>query len=161
MRIVSVLGAPLIFLSACNRPEPPLPLFAVLPNAPELQEGARVTYRGILIGTVDRISFSDTAVLVALHVTRPDAPIRIRDQVRIASLGLLGDKVLAIIPGPPDAPRVAAADTLSPAPPDSLAEAHAAKADSVMASALRRFGASPAARDSTGARRGVATSPSP
>jgi ABC-type transporter Mla subunit MlaD len=133
----------------------------VLPDAPGLKEGAGVTYRGIQIGSVDGISFSDTSVIVAFHVTRRDAPIGIRDQVRLASLGLLGDKILDIRAGPPSAPRVAAGDTLSAAPLDSLVAVRAAAADTLMASVLQQLGVSSGARDSIRSRRDVPKDSSP
>jgi L-aminopeptidase/D-esterase-like protein len=98
---------------------------------------------------------------VAFHVTRPDAPLGIHDQVRVASLGLLGDKILDISAGPASAPRVAAGDTLSAAPLDSLAAVRAAAADTLMASVLQQLGVSSGARDSIRSRRDVLKDSSP
>jgi ABC-type transporter Mla subunit MlaD len=148
MRFASLLGTILLGLAACARADEALTVLAVLPNAPGLNEGASVTYRGVEVGTVEHISFSDTAVQIQLHLTRSDVPLRVGDQVRIASLGLLGDKIVDIVPGPVSARALTHTDTLGAAPADSLAAARADLAEEIVNSFLKRMNDAPNRLDS-------------
>jgi ABC-type transporter Mla subunit MlaD len=76
---------------------------AVLPNGGGLREGSAVAYRGVLVGIVERIWFEDEGVRMTLGLTRA-VPIRSADTLRVHTLGLLGDRVADIRPGPVSAP---------------------------------------------------------
>ena len=136
MRRLSALALILI-CSACDAAGDSAVVVAMLPSAPGLKEGATVTYRGIEVGKVERIRFADTAVQVEFRLTRSDVPLRTRDQVHIASLGLLGDKAMDILPGPVTAPLLQPSDTLAAAPADSLNAVRAAVGDEIVSSFLR------------------------
>lgn len=148
MRSASLLGTILLALAACARSDDALKVVAVLPNAAGLKEGASVTYRGVEVGTVENISFSDTAVQIKLHFTRSDVPLRVGDQVRIATLGLLGDKIVDIVPGPVSARALSHADTLGAAPADSLAAARGDVAEEIVDLFLERLNSAPKQLDS-------------
>jgi phospholipid/cholesterol/gamma-HCH transport system substrate-binding protein len=74
-----------------------------LSHAEGLREGARVTYRGVEVGTVKRLTFESTGIGAELHLHR-EVPIRMADSVALRTMGLLGDRVLDIAPGPSTAP---------------------------------------------------------
>jgi len=87
-------------------------IVVVLPRADGLREGASVTYSGLLVGRVERLRVVDGRVVANIELQRDDAELRLADTIRLRTLGLLGDKVLDITPGPRTAPRVRATDTL-------------------------------------------------
>jgi ABC-type transporter Mla subunit MlaD len=76
---------------------------AVLPDGGGLREGSAVAYRGVLVGTVERMWFDDEGVRMTLGLTQP-VPVRRGDTLRVHTLGLLGDRVADIRPGPASAP---------------------------------------------------------
>src|SRR5687767_9703146 len=84
---------------------------AVLPNGGGLREGSAVAYRGVLVGTVERIWFEDEGVRMTLGLTRA-VPIRSADTLRVHTLGLLGDRVADIRPGSASAPLLPSAALL-------------------------------------------------
>ena len=89
----------------------------ILPEAPGLREGSAVEYLGVLVGEVTRITFlRDTVgsprVALDLRLSRDSVPLRARDSVRIRNLGLLGDQVLSIVPGPSNVAILGSGDTL-------------------------------------------------
>ena len=79
---------------------------ATLPNGGGLREGSPVVYRGVIVGTVERLWFEGEGVRLTLGLTRP-APIRTTDTLRVHTLGLLGERVADIRPGPASAPLLA------------------------------------------------------
>jgi ABC-type transporter Mla subunit MlaD len=87
--------------------------------APGLKAGAKVQYRGIEVGTVKAIYFTDDGVQIDLSITRQDAPIRAQDTVRIVPTGAFGDQLVAITPGSQDAPLIRREGSLPTAAPDS------------------------------------------
>src|SRR5918992_6241689 len=100
---------------------------AVLPNGGGLREGSAVAYRGVLIGFVERLWFDPEGVRLTLGLTQP-VPVRSGDTLRVHTLGLLGDRVADIRPGPPSAPLLAAGallrgpEPMSPVTTDELRE---------------------------------------
>lgn len=98
-------------------------LVVFLPNANGLRQGGSVTLAGQLVGTVKEIEFLpvDYDTLRNLRVVaRIDESLReqIRrdSEVRLRTMGLLGDKVLDISPGTPQYPVLQPGDTLRVAP---------------------------------------------
>ena len=75
----------------------------ILPYAEGVREGTRVTYRGVEVGSVKRLAFDTSGITVDLHLHQA-VPIRIGDSIAQRTMGLLGDRVLDIVPGPPTAP---------------------------------------------------------
>jgi phospholipid/cholesterol/gamma-HCH transport system substrate-binding protein len=94
-------------------------LIAFLPSAPGLRQGGSVTLAGQLVGTVKRIDFLpvdfDTTrnLKVVMRVDRTlREQIRRDSEVRLRTMGLLGDKVLDISPGTPRYPPLQPGDTV-------------------------------------------------
>jgi phospholipid/cholesterol/gamma-HCH transport system substrate-binding protein len=75
----------------------------MLPYAEGVREGTRVTYRGVDVGSVKRLAFDTSGVAVDLNLHQP-VPLRTSDSIAQRTMGLLGDRVLDIVPGPPSAP---------------------------------------------------------
>ena len=84
-----------------------------LPRADGIREGASVTYLGLRVGEVERLVIDDRRIVLHLFIQRPDVELRRGDSIRIATLGLLGDRVLELVPGPASAPLLAPGDTLT------------------------------------------------
>jgi len=94
-------------------------LIAYLPAAPGLRQGGSVTLAGQLVGTVKEIKFLpvdfDTTrnLRVLMRVDRTlREQIRRNSEVRLRTMGLLGDKVLDISPGTPRYPVLQNGDTI-------------------------------------------------
>jgi ABC-type transporter Mla subunit MlaD len=71
----------------------------LLASAPGLREGGPVTYRGLDVGRIRTITLTNTGVLVTFGLERTDLVLRAADSARLATQGLLGDKVVDILPG--------------------------------------------------------------
>jgi ABC-type transporter Mla subunit MlaD len=112
-------------------------IYADLPRANGVREGATVRYRGIDIGVVEHIAFVDTVVRLTIKLTRRDAPLRSGDRVRTAQDGVFGDRALHVVPGPAGAPLLRPGVTLGAAPLDSLEEIRNALIQATVAAGLR------------------------
>lgn len=108
-----------LLMPGCSRPREII-VHALVRKAPGLKPGARVEYRGIDIGVVRSVGFTDAGVKLDLAIERRDAPIRSRDQVWITSEGTFETQVVDIIPGDSTAPLVARGASLTAAPADSM-----------------------------------------
>ena len=117
---IAILGAAFYTLGrAANLFSSRYELIAYLPAANGLRQGGSVTLAGQLVGTVKRIEFLpvdfDTTRNLRV-VARVDRSVRdqIRQdsEVRLRTMGLLGDKVLDISPGTPRFAVLEAGDTL-------------------------------------------------
>lgn len=109
-------------LAGCSRPRDIL-VHALVKAAPGLKPGARVQYRGIDVGSVKTVGFTDAGVRIDLLIERRDAPLRRLDQVRVTSLGTFAEQVVEIVPGDSTAPLIAKGASLKAAPSDTLATA--------------------------------------
>jgi phospholipid/cholesterol/gamma-HCH transport system substrate-binding protein len=94
-------------------------LIAFLPSANGLREGGSVTLAGQMVGTVKEIDFLpvdyDTTrnLRVVMRIDRSlSDQIRLNSEVRLRTMGLLGDKVLDISPGTPRYPVLKPGDTV-------------------------------------------------
>jgi phospholipid/cholesterol/gamma-HCH transport system substrate-binding protein len=87
-------------------------IIVVLPSADGVREGAAVSYLGLSIGVVDHLELHDGRAVVEVRLQRQDVDLRTGDVVRLKTLGILGDRQLEIVPGPPSAPPMRAGDTL-------------------------------------------------
>ena len=113
-------------------------LVSFLPSASGLVQGGQVTVAGQLAGVIDEIEFlpvdADTTrnlrIVVALDKALSNQ-IRRDSRAKIKTLGLLGDKVLDIVPGTPAHPPLQEGDTLLVAPAVDY-EALLAQASDVM-----------------------------
>ena len=99
-------------------------LTTLMPSASGLIEGAGVRLAGQDVGKVEAIEFVPIAQRRdPEHVLRLNLAIdlRVRDlirqdsEARIRTLGLLGDKIIDVTPGTPDAPILEDGDTLQSA----------------------------------------------
>jgi len=105
------LGAALVFATRSQRGYRQ-PLIAILPRADGVREGTLVTYLGLQVGQVRRLRIHDGRVVAELRVRGAESPLRRGDSLRLRTLGLLGDKVLDVVPGQPGGPPLRDGDTL-------------------------------------------------
>src|SRR4249920_3223684 len=72
-----------------------------------LDDKAAVRIAGVRVGRVDGISLSGTEALVTVRL---DQPVRLTEgtTASISSVSLLGEKYVELIPGPENAPELAA-----------------------------------------------------
>jgi phospholipid/cholesterol/gamma-HCH transport system substrate-binding protein len=117
---IAILGAAFYTLGrAANLFSSRYELIAYLPTAPGLRVGGSVTLAGQLVGTVKKIDFlpadfdtSRNLRVVAKIDKAVRDQIRHDSEVRLRTMGLLGDKVLDISPGTPRFAVLEAGDTL-------------------------------------------------
>ena len=88
-------------------------------QAPGLKRAARVQYRGVDVGLVKEVYFTPGGVRIDLLIERGDVPIRVKDTVRITSVGAFGEQVVDIQPGVQTAPLIAEGATLPRVQPES------------------------------------------
>ena len=88
-------------------------------QAPGLKKAARVQYRGVDVGLVKEVYFTPGGVRIDLLIERGDVPIRVRDTVRITSVGAFGEQVVDIQPGAQTAALIAPEGTLPKVQPES------------------------------------------
>jgi ABC-type transporter Mla subunit MlaD len=96
-------------------------VYADVPAAGSLKEGAPVKFRGIDIGLVRKLTLLRSGVRLELLIQRPDAPLQINDRVAVRPTGTFADEVVEIVPGPASARPLRDRDSLQSVPPDSLA----------------------------------------
>ncbi|HET6255681.1 MAG TPA: MlaD family protein [Puia sp.] len=84
-----------------------------------LKTGSNVLVGGIEVGTVDDIALiTDTTVAVSMVIQKGVEKFIKKDaKASIGSEGLMGDKVIILIPGTPDTQAVRNGDTLASLPP--------------------------------------------
>ena len=88
----------------------------VFPSASGLREGALVSYLGVAVGEVGPIDLSSGRVVARIRIRRRDVSLRAGDDVRLRTMGLLGDATVEIMPGLRDAALLEPGDTLFGAP---------------------------------------------
>lgn len=130
-RLVLLSIASLVAAAGACRGRHDRVVFTDLAAAPGIREGAPVVFRGVEVGTVERLTLAHSAVRLALRIRRPDAPLRAGDRVAVHTVGLFGDRAIEIVPGPGDAAPLADGATLATVPPDTLAPAREAAATAV------------------------------
>jgi ABC-type transporter Mla subunit MlaD len=102
--------------------------YAELREAPDLRVGAAVRYRGMPVGLVDDIAFTDTSVRLTIRLRRDDVPIRQGAGVRLRPSGILDDQELELVPSAtPSAPVLRPGSMLGRAEPDSALIAEQAR----------------------------------
>jgi phospholipid/cholesterol/gamma-HCH transport system substrate-binding protein len=104
---------------------------AVFPTVAGLDDKAAVRMAGVRIGRVDGIGLAadGRSAQLRLLIEQP-VPLTQGASARIANLGLLGDKYVEIVPGPPGAPRLPDNAVLRGTSPVTFDEAMA-KLDSI------------------------------
>jgi phospholipid/cholesterol/gamma-HCH transport system substrate-binding protein len=78
-------------------------LDAVFPSVAGLDDKASVRVAGVRVGRVDGVGLEGTQARITLALEKP-LPLTQGTTARIANLGLLGEKYVELIPGPPSAP---------------------------------------------------------
>lgn len=94
-------------------------IYGKFKNAGGLMTGNNIRFGGVNIGTVEEIRvLTDTVVRIEMRIqTKMREFIKTDAVATIGSDGLMGDKVLVIAPGSPDAPQIAAGGELKTAEP--------------------------------------------
>jgi phospholipid/cholesterol/gamma-HCH transport system substrate-binding protein len=83
---------------------------AVFKSVAGLDDKASVRVAGVRVGRIDGVGLDGTQARITLALDKP-LGLTVGTRARIASLGMLGEKYVELIPGPPDAP---------PLPPNSV-----------------------------------------
>ena len=97
-------------------------LHALFASVAGLDDKASVRIAGVRVGQVDGVGLQGTQARISLSFDKP-VPLTVGTTARIANLGLLGEKYVEIIPGPPNAPPLPEGATLVGSTPPSLDEA--------------------------------------
>ncbi|HEY4595170.1 MAG TPA: MlaD family protein, partial [Thermoanaerobaculia bacterium] len=103
-------------------------LNAVFDSIAGLDDKASVRIAGVRVGQVAGVGLQGTKARVGLSLDKP-IPLTVGTTARIASLGLLGEKYVEIIPGPPGAPPLPPNSVLIGTTPPSIDDAMAKLTD--------------------------------
>jgi phospholipid/cholesterol/gamma-HCH transport system substrate-binding protein len=99
-------------------------LRAVFQSVAGLDDKASVRIAGVRVGHVDGLGLQGTQARVNIRMERP-VPLTVGTTARIANLGLLGEKYVELVPGPPNAPPLPDDALLAGTTPPSLDDAMA------------------------------------
>lgn len=103
-------------------------LHAIFDSIAGLDDKASVRIAGVRVGEVNGVGLQGTKARVTLVLDKP-IPLTVGTTARIANLGLLGEKYVEIIPGPPNAPPLPPGTTLIGSTPPSIDDAMAKLSD--------------------------------
>src|SRR4030095_2033233 len=78
-------------------------LDAVFPSVAARAATATVRVAGVRVGHGDGVGLQDTRARITLAMEKP-LPLTVGTTARIASLGMLGEKYVELVPAPPGAP---------------------------------------------------------
>jgi phospholipid/cholesterol/gamma-HCH transport system substrate-binding protein len=125
--IAIALGVVLLFGSQRRYFQPRVTLHAIFDDVGGLRDGAPVWLSGVSVGSVTRMAFIGGAkgapirVQVDVQIARRDLErVRSDSVARIGSQGLLGDKIVTISAGSPEAPAAQPGDVLETESPVDL-----------------------------------------
>ena len=84
-----------------------------------LRQGANVRFTGIDVGAVSKLTIlSDSSVLVEMAIDRKVTPfIKKNSTATIGSQGLMGARIILLLPGSPDQPSIEQGDQIPSIPP--------------------------------------------
>lgn len=99
-------------------------LHAIFDSVAGLDNKASVRIAGVRVGEVNGVGLQGTRARISLVLDKP-IPLTVGTTARIANLGLLGEKYVEIIPGPPNAPPLPEGATLAGTTPPSIDDAMA------------------------------------
>ena len=99
-------------------------LDAVFPSVAGLDDKASVRVAGVRVGRVDGVGLQGTRARITLALEKP-LPLTQGTTARIANLGLLGEKYVELVPGPPTAPPLPANAVLVGVTPPTFDDAMA------------------------------------
>lgn len=78
----------------------------VMPNAANVLEGSRVEVDGSPVGSVTGLEARDNQALVTVSVDGDHAPLHSGSKAQVEWRGLLGERVIRLIPGPESNPEI-------------------------------------------------------
>ncbi|MBQ0923531.1 MlaD family protein [Saccharopolyspora endophytica] len=78
----------------------------VMPNAANVLDGSRVEVDGTQVGTVTGLEARDNKALVTVSVDGDTAPLHAGSKAQVEWRGLLGERVIRLIPGPQGNPEI-------------------------------------------------------
>ena len=78
----------------------------VMPNAANLLDGSRVEIDGKPVGAVTKLETRDSQALVTVSVDDTHAPLRTGSTAQVQWRGLLGERVVELMPGPATNPQL-------------------------------------------------------
>ncbi|WP_406691932.1 MlaD family protein [Saccharopolyspora sp. ID03-671] len=78
----------------------------VMPNAANVLEGSRVEVDGTSVGSVTGLEARDNQALVTVSVDGDHAPLHSGSKAQVEWRGLLGERVVRLIPGPEGNPEI-------------------------------------------------------
>ena len=78
----------------------------VMPNAANLLDGSRVEIDGKPVGSVTKLETRDTQALVTVSVDGAHAPLHAGSTAQVQWRGLLGERVVELMPGPATNPGI-------------------------------------------------------
>jgi phospholipid/cholesterol/gamma-HCH transport system substrate-binding protein len=99
-------------------------LDAIFDSVAGLDDKSSVRIAGVRVGQVDGVGLQGTKARLHLVLDKPQ-PLTVGTTAKIATLGLLGEKYVELIPGPPNAPRLPPGTVLKGITPPSLDDAMA------------------------------------
>src|SRR3954464_117799 len=76
---------------------------AVFGTVAGLDDKASVRVAGVKVGHVDGVGLQGSQARITMELDKP-LPLTVGTTARIANLGLLGEKYVELVPGPPGAP---------------------------------------------------------
>jgi ABC-type transporter Mla subunit MlaD len=115
-----LLTAVLVCASACTRSHART-AYVDFRAVADLREGAPVTFQGVQIGTVQKLTLRRSGTIATLLIDRADAPLQSNDRVAVRPVGIFGDDVIDIVLASAAARPLRDGDTLQVASTDSLA----------------------------------------
>lgn len=95
---------------------------AIFESVAGLDDKASVRVAGVRVGQIDAVGLDGRQARVTLLLDEP-LPLTVGTRARVATLGLLGEKYIEIIPGPPGNPPLPSGTVLPGDTPPSLDEA--------------------------------------
>ncbi len=122
-------------------------LHAIFDSIAGLDDKASVRIAGVRVGEVNGVGLQGTKARVTLVLDKP-IPLTVGTTARIANLGLLGEKYVEIIPGPPNAPPLPPGSTLIGSTPPSIDDAMAKLSD--IGSSIQKVTGALAGNDAAG-----------
>ncbi len=99
-------------------------LDAVFDSVAGLDDKASVRIAGVRVGQVNGVGLQGTKARIHLVLDKPQ-PLTVGTTAKVATLGLLGEKYIELIPGPLNAPRLPPGTVLQGTTPPSLDDAMA------------------------------------
>lgn len=96
-----------------------VPIYATFDSAAGLTKATSVEIAGVPVGEVEEITREGNKARVKMRI-KPNVQLPLDSRVVIRGKGILGDKIISIIPGAAEeGPSLRAGDTIKPGPPEA------------------------------------------